>query len=111
MIAQVFGPNQTSIAKTYKQGIVDCIIKLSNWPEEQTKAIEHEVKMCFSSIINLKEYPNTIIKLFVTILQDEGNMHSAIINACMLALLVNGILLLSSVFAFELEFNRDINSF
>eukprot|EP00388_Colpodella_angusta_P007877 GDKJ01021931.1.p1 GENE.GDKJ01021931.1~~GDKJ01021931.1.p1 ORF type:complete len:261 (-),score=57.51 GDKJ01021931.1:42-824(-) len=61
----------------------------SNAPE--LRRLENDVCQCFESAILLNEYPKSRIEINVVILQDDGELFSAIVNSASLAVASAGI--------------------
>ena len=66
----------------------------SNSRMQTEKNLERFVSSCLSQAIDLAKHPRMTLLLRITVLNDDGSLLSAVINACVLALLDAGISLL-----------------
>ncbi|EGC33511.1 hypothetical protein DICPUDRAFT_88747 [Dictyostelium purpureum] len=105
IIAAVYGPREISVSgqSIFDRAIVKCEFATSSFstterkPQQKTKGdratteISNLVKQAFESTIQTHLYPRSQINIYIQVLQSDGGLKAAAINASTLALIDAGI--------------------
>jgi len=111
VLVGVWGPKEapSRLERVDKTDVQVVVIPATGTPNTHTAAVERHLKKVFQEQILLMLYPRTQIQIVVQILNDDGSMLSACVNATTLALLDAGIPLSSVVVSVDVAVRRDTN--
>ncbi|KYQ96926.1 Exosome complex exonuclease rrp41 [Tieghemostelium lacteum] len=103
ILVTVYGPRESVNSKSlYDRAVVKCEFSMSSFStterkqrqkgtDRQATEIQNLIKQAFESTVHVQLYPRSQIDIFVQVLQSDGGLKSASINACTLALIDAGI--------------------
>ena len=104
-----YGPQKCTM-RSQEKNTLSVSVKLRgdpSMPEDKVQFIQETCEKLQIKIISVEEYPFTGLTIDVTVMNDAGNLQPAIINSCMLGLLVNGIKLIGTAWALNFNLNKD----
>ena len=105
----VYGPKPCTMRSQEKNSL-SVAVKLRgdpSMPEDKLQFIQETCEKLLLKIICVDEYPFTGLTIDVTVMNDSGNLLTAIVNSCMLGLLVNGIKLVGTAWALNFNLSKD----
>jgi len=105
----IFGPREsTTQKKSFERGAVEVQIKqFSDLTMKELRYHEHRIRLFLEEMIALEKYPRFLTTFVLVIHNDDGSLFSSMLNACMLAMLFNGISLRQTVWSIDVSLLED----